>query len=132
MKRSQLLQLIREELSKIPPRGEKPIYKESIFSSNYVANLRPEGRWNELINVSIYSQEEGGYKARLEVSAGTGFGMARRIQPRRITAVRPLEEFTPEYVIGEVEEVYNLRDEDKQALTDFVKSIPTEIGNGEK
>lgn len=109
-------------------RGEEPIYKESIFSPNYVTNLRPEGSWNELINVSIYSQEEGGYKARLEVSAATGHGMARRIQPRRITAVKPLEEFTPEYVVGEVENIYNLSDKDRQTLTDFVNSIPSKIG----
>lgn len=108
-------------------RGEDPIYKESIFSPNYVTNLRPEGSWNDLINVMVYSQEEGGYKVSLEIFTSTGHGMTQKIQRRLSTAARPLEEFTPEYVIDQVESIYKLSDKDKQNISNFVNNIPSKI-----
>lgn len=100
---------------------------ESIFSPNYVTNLRPQGSWNEPIEVMIYKNENGDYDAALNVSTFNGRGMA---QTRRLALgdrAISLNQFTPEYVLDKIQTVYDLTDQDKKELIDFVSNIPSQL-----
>lgn len=100
---------------------------ESIFSPNYFTNVRPKGRWNEEINVMVYKNEEGGYDVALEVRVIDGRGMAATNRLALSDRSVPLDQFTPEYVIDKVSKVYNLKDDSKKELADFVDSVPSLI-----
>lgn len=104
---------------------------ESIFSPNFFTNVRPKGRWNEEINVMVYTNKEGGYDLALEVRVIDGRGMAATSRLALSDRAVPLEQFTPEYVIDKVDKVYNLKDDSKKELTDFVNSIPSLIKDKE-
>lgn len=111
--------------------GIKLDLDESIFSPNYFTNVRPKGRWNEEINVMVYNNEEGGYDLALEVRVIDGRGMASTSRLALSDRSVPLDQFTPEYVINKVSEVYNLKDDSKKELTDFVNSVPSLIKDKE-
>jgi hypothetical protein len=154
MKKSQLVQLIKEELkgySKYAPGGttkggtskeymdiltkiaksgqeEKPNSKnESMFSPNFVTNLRPKGSYDELVNVNVYKNEEGGYSLSLSVYTTSGFGMAATTQLKFSDQAIPMEQFTADHVIERVGTVYMISKKGEQELRDFVNGIPTSL-----
>jgi hypothetical protein len=100
---------------------------ESIFSPNYFTNLRPQGSWNEPIEIMVYRNEDGGYDVSLNVYGFTGFGMSRTRNLALGDRSVPLNDFTPEYVLNKIQTVYNLKDSDKQKLTDFINNIPSQL-----
>jgi hypothetical protein len=105
-------------------RGEKPIYKnESVFSSNHITNIRPQGSFNDLVNVDVYKSDEGEYELALSVYTVSGRGMSERHQLKFADRAIPMDQFTAEHVIDRVGTVYNLNDKSKQQLVDFVTKI---------
>jgi hypothetical protein len=109
-------------------RGEKPVYKnESIFSPNYVTNVRPKGSFNDLVNVDVYKGDEGGYDLALSVYTVTGNGMSEVRRLKFADRTIPIDQFTAEHVIDRVGTVYKLSDKNQQELTDFVNTIPSKL-----
>lgn len=94
---------------------------ESILNPDYFSNLRPEGNWYNEIDIPISKDPDTGeYRLGLDIYGTKG---QTRVKNRSVS----LEQFTPEYIISKVSEVYRLNDVDKQELTDFVNSIPSEL-----
>ena len=94
---------------------------ESILNPDYFSNLRPEGNWYNEIDIPIFKDPDTGeYRLGLNIYGTKG---QSRVKNRSVS----LEQFTPEYIISKVSEVYRLNDVDKQELTDFVNSIPSEL-----
>ena len=105
-------------------RGEKPIYKnESNFSPNHITNIRPQGSFNDLVNVDVYKSDEGGYELALSVYTVSGNGMSEVHRLKFADRAIPMDQFTAEHVIDRVGTVYNLNDKNQQQLVDFVEKI---------
>lgn len=125
IKLNDILQDILSENTKNSSKKNNKI-KESALSPDYVTNFLPKGRLNDLVNIVIYKKEGEPYTASLEIYSNTGLGMAQVRQLRKRTSPKPIEEFTSQYVIDEVSQIYKqLTDEDKEALTNLVEEIPT-------
>ena len=107
--------------------GPPPGLNESVFSPDYFTNLRPKGRWNEPIDVMVYKNEDGSYNLGLNVSTISGNGPMAIKKPRFMDRAIPLDQFTVDHVLNRVDTVYNLTDQTKQELTDFVNGIPSQI-----
>jgi len=107
--------------------GPPPGLNESVFDPNYFTNLRPEGRWNDLIDVMVYKNEEGGYDVSLNVYSSSGRGMAQTRNLALGDKAIPLNDFTPEYALNKIQTVYNLNDENKKELIDFINNIPSQL-----
>ena len=100
---------------------------EGVLSPNYWGTLRPEGKWDDNVEINVYKSPEGEYNFGLSIYSTSGYGMAAVKNLRLGLASVPLEQITPEYVIDNVSKIYNLKDSDKQELTNFVNNIPAQI-----
>jgi len=100
---------------------------ESVFDPNFFTNLRPEGRWNERINVMVYKNEDGSYNLGLNVYTVSGNGPMAISKPKFLGSSIPIDQFTVDYVLNKVNTAYNLTDQSKQELTDFVNDIPSQL-----
>ncbi len=100
---------------------------ESVFSSDYFTNLRPKGRWNEPIDVMVYKNEDGSYNLGLNVYTVSGNGPMAMSKLKFSDRAIPMDQFTVDHVLNRVDTVYNLTDQTKQELTDFVNGIPSQI-----
>lgn len=100
---------------------------ESVFSSDYFTNLRPEGYWNERIDVTVYKNEDGSYNLGLNVYTVSGNGPMALPKPKFADEAIPLDQFTADHVLKRVNTAYNLSDKSQQELTDFVNSIPSQL-----
>jgi hypothetical protein len=78
--------------------SEDKSLRESVFSSNYLTNVRPDGKYNGDIEAMIYKDGNGGYKAALNVYDISGNGPMAISTPKLKDRSRPLDELTIEYV----------------------------------
>lgn len=118
------LDIFKQQLAnrlKLVQDGPATEINESILNPNYFSNLRPEGNWYNQIDIPISKDPDTGeYRLGLDIYGVKG-------QPRVKNRSVSLEEFTPEYIVDEVSEFYDLTDEDVEELTDFVNNIPSEL-----
>lgn len=89
-------------------------------------NIRPEGYLNDIVNVLVYD-DNGDTSLGLEIYSSTGRGMAQVTQLRRRIPAIPMEDFTSDYVLDKMSEVYNVGDKMKQDIIQFVDSIPSKL-----
>jgi hypothetical protein len=122
---SEMLREIKKEYIDEASRLQKlaGIVKEEV---NYVTNIRPEGSLGDIINVLVYN-DNGNTLLSLEVYSSTGRGMAQINQLRKRTSAQPMEDFTSDYVLGQMGKVYDLGDKTKQDITQFINSIPSRL-----
>jgi hypothetical protein len=100
---------------------------EGIFSPNYLTTLRPEGRWSEPVEVMVYKNEDGSYKLGLNVYIVRGNGPMSTRSPKFLGPATPVDQFTVDYVLDKINTAYNLTDQSKKELTDFVNNIPSQL-----
>jgi hypothetical protein len=100
---------------------------ESVSDPNYFTNLRPEGRWNERIDVMVYKNEDWSYNLGLNVYTVSGNGPMAISKLKLADKAIPMDQFTIEHVLDRVGTAYNLADQSKQELTDFVNDIPSQL-----
>jgi hypothetical protein len=75
----------------------------------------------------IYKNENGEYDAALNASTFSGQGMARTRRLALGDRAISLDQFTPEYVLNKIQTIYDLTDQDKKELTDFINNIPSQL-----
>ena len=118
------LDIFKQQLAnrlKLVQDGPATEINESILNPNYFSNLRPEGNWYNQIDIPISKDPDTGeYRLGLDIYGTKG---QARVKNRFVS----LEEFTPEYIVDKVSEVYDLNDEDVEELTDFVNNIPSKL-----
>jgi hypothetical protein len=74
------------------------LVKESVFSSNYVSNVRPDGKYNEDIEATIYKDGNGGYNISLNTYSASGNGPMATRTLRTSTNAIPLDQFTATFI----------------------------------
>ena len=96
---------------------------ENTSGKSFPTNIRPQGSWNELVDVKIAKDEQGEYNLQLFVYSTSGQTRQLKLGDRAV----PINQFTAEHVIDRVGTVYKLDDADKQELADFADSIPSKL-----
>jgi hypothetical protein len=107
--------------------GPPSSMNESVSDPNYFTNLRPKGRWNEPVEVMVYKNEDGSYNLGLNVYTVSGNGPMAISKLKLADKAIPMDQFTVEHVLDRVNTAYNLADQSKQELTDFVNDIPSQL-----
>lgn len=99
---------------------DKPI-RESVFSPNYITNVRPDGDLNGYLNVDIYKNPNGGYDVSLSIYDIQGDGPMSTSKPLYRGAAIPLEQINIEYI---KDKVSGLPDEQ---VNKFIEKIKNKI-----
>jgi hypothetical protein len=97
------------------------------LNPNYLTNVYAKEPIGDNLGATVYKDGKGGYVVSLELYRTTGRGMAQNRTTALSTAAVPLEQFTSEYIISQLNDKVNIDQDWTTSIDGLIKDVNSEI-----
>jgi len=97
------------------------------LNPNYVSNVYAREPIGDSLGATIYKDGKGGYVVSLELYRTSGRGMAQTRETSLSTAAVPLEQFTSDYIINQLNDRVNIDQDWTTSIDQLVDDVTNKI-----